>query len=131
MAIRKMEIMSPPEKSRTSGKRDGLGGIGSKVGAVVGGIAGAKGGPAGMATGAAAGAGMGATLGNMIQPGSAGTTSYDRRIATQTQSPDQGRASQLRESLKALSQAPDEVKKEYAPNLMAAYLQTIQGKQLA
>lgn len=136
MALQRVEMAAPPPETKTTGKRKGWGGIGSKIGtvagAVVGGVAGyaASGGnPAGAAMGAAGGATTGANFGNMLGEGlkrsSEGTTTaIDRRMA-QTQSPEQGKAAQLRESLMALSQAPVDVKKQYGPELLAAYMQTL------
>lgn len=127
-----MEIMAPEPKARTTGSKKGWGDTAGKMGAIVGAVAGGMStGGAGAIAGASAGAGAGAMLGNMIKPGSEGTTSYDRRIVQQTQSTDQGTSARLRESLQALSQAPSSVQKEYAPNMLAAYIQSLQGKPIA
>lgn len=103
--------------------------MGSKIGAVIGGVAGAVAGSGwGSVAGAAAGASSGASVGNMIgegiSPSKQGSTSIERRLSAGTPAPLTG-SEKLKQSIMALHQAPEDVRREYAAPLVSSYLDAL------
>ena len=141
MAIKPIEF-APQEVAVGSKGRKGGGKFGQKLGmtagAVIGGAIGGTAGSivpgagtalgvaAGSAMGATAGAGLGSMLGEMVRPGRADTSAIERRaqgpIANFVHS---DTSEQLKDSLLALKQAPQEVRYEYGKPLMAGYLASL------
>lgn len=127
----------PDVEKSTSGRKSG-----GKFGTMAGLAAGAIGAGAVAATGGAAlpavigagaaggmtGASLGGLLGESIRPGREASTAIERRIQTQGPQPIKSDASEkLRQSLVALHDAPPEVKSQYAPTLLNAYLMSVTG----
>lgn len=136
MALAPIPFIAPPgEEKKKKGHKGGFGGAVSGVGAAVGGVAGgmagmAAGGPAGAVAGAMGGAAGGASFGNMlgeaIDPSKQATSVMQQRVATQApELPHSETSAKLKESIAALSRAPDPIRIEYSKPLVDAYMASI------
>jgi hypothetical protein len=124
MALRQVGFATPaPEVVEKKGKKGG-GGFGQAAGAVVGGVVGGMAtGGAGAIGGAAGGASLGAMVGEKIKPTVAGESAMARRAElAQPEMVQSSSSEKIKEALMALHSQPPEVKQEYAPPLLAAYL---------
>lgn len=131
MPINQLEFRAPQDRAIERRAKEGGGKFGTVAGlgagAALGGMAAAAvpgAAPAAIAMGAVGGAGAGASLGGLVgekvKPSTQGSTAIERRIVSQAPQPSASQT--LRDSLAALGQAPDPIKREYGPPLAQSYL---------
>jgi hypothetical protein len=136
MAIKQVQQVGPQDVVKSTGGRKGGGKFGTMAGlatgAALGAVVAGTGGAAlpaiamGGMTGAATGASLGGLIGEKIKPGREASTAIDRRIqAAGPQMVQSETSEKLKQSLMALHEAPPEVKSQYAPQLVNAYLKSL------
>jgi phage tail tape-measure protein len=133
VTLRQVAFEAPAPQVTEKKAKKGGGAFGQAAGAVVGGAIGAA---AGMATGgaataqgalvgASAGGALGQTIGNMADPARSGSTAMARRAElAQPEMIQSDSRDKIKEALLALHQQPPEIKQEYAPVLLNAYLKS-------
>jgi uncharacterized protein YcfJ len=135
MALTPMPFIAPPpEEKKKKGHKGGFGVAATAVGAVAGGVIGGMAGSvapgagtaAGAMAGTAAGASLGGMLGEAVDPSKQATSVMAQRAQTQAPQMIQSETSQkLKESIAALSRAPDPVRTEYSKPLVDAYIASV------
>ena len=135
MALQQVQQVAPQDVTKTTKARTGGGKFGTLAGLAAGAALGAAAVPTGGTTaaiamggigGAGGGAALGGLLGEKVRPGREASTAIDRRIQSQgPQMVHSETSEKLKQSLMALHQAPPEVKQQYAPTLVNAYLTSL------
>lgn len=127
MAIQQVQYVGPSDQMTGKKGTAGGAGVGSQIGAAVGAIAGAATtGGAGAVQGGLTGAAAGGALGGWIDPAKADTTAIQRRIQSSgPQIVHSEQSEQLKQSLVALQQQPQDVQHQYAAPLIKAYIQSV------
>tara|TARA_R110000868_G_scaffold9394_1_gene46901 strand:- start:5984 stop:6406 length:423 start_codon:yes stop_codon:yes gene_type:complete len=130
--LRPIQITPKVERSAGSSGSEGSAKMGQLAGAALG--AAAIIGTGGAATpavgavlgGAATGSALGGLVGGAADPGKAGTSAMERRLdSTQPQFIHSEKSDALKQSLMALHEAPQEVRNQYGPQLVNAYLSSL------
>lgn len=130
MALQQVQQIAPVQRERGSSGRAGGGKWGALAGAAAAGAIVASGGAAAPAVLGAAGTGaaLGGLGGDMLMPAKQGQSAIERRIETiGPKMIESNQAQKLKDSILALQDAPANVKQEYGPQLMNAYLASLKG----
>lgn len=117
---------TPMQRRMKKQEQEGYGDKGSKIGATVGGVLGAVygGGPAGAMSGAATGSSLGGQLGSKLNPGKA--AEYETVGGGAGPSPiKSSNTMELEKSLQALASQNEQIKQQYGPKLVQAYMASV------